>query len=169
MPALDALRDELVRTLPPERVHAIVHGDFRLDNLIVDPVKRQVNAVLDWEMATLGDPLTDLGLLVTYWDVLGGSDNSDNSDNPIATAIGPAAGFPPAADLLDRYAKTSPVDLSALPWYTALACYKLAVILEGIHYRYTQGQTVGAGFDQIGAIVPPLIATGRATLASLSS
>jgi aminoglycoside phosphotransferase (APT) family kinase protein len=101
---------------------------------------------------------------MTYWDVLGGS---AGGDNPIATAIGPAAGFPPASDLLDRYAKTSPVDLSALPWYTALACYKLAVILEGIHYRYTQGQTVGAGFDQIGTIVPPLIASGRDTLASL--
>jgi aminoglycoside phosphotransferase (APT) family kinase protein len=166
LPGADELRDGLAATVPTSPPPAIVHGDFRLDNLIVDPSSRTVRAVLDWEMATLGDPLTDLGLLVTYWDVLGGE---TAADNPIATAIGPAAGFPPASDLLDRYAKTSPVDLSALPWYTALACYKLAVILEGIHYRYTQGQTVGAGFDQIGAIVPPLIATGRTTLNSLQS
>jgi aminoglycoside phosphotransferase (APT) family kinase protein len=162
LPGADELRDGLAASVPASPPPAIVHGDFRLDNLIVDPVARRVAAVLDWEMATLGDPLTDLGLLVIYWDVLGGTD-----DNPIATAIGPAAGFPPATDLLDRYAKNSPVDLSALPWYMALACYKLAVILEGIHYRYTQGQTVGAGFDQIGAIVPPLIATGRTTLGAL--
>jgi aminoglycoside phosphotransferase (APT) family kinase protein len=114
-------------------------------------------------MATLGDPLTDLGLLATYWDVLG----DIAAGNPIATAIGPAAGFPSAVELLDRYAKTAPVDLSALPWYIALACYKLAVVLEGIHYRYIHGQTVGAGFDEIGAIVGPLIETGRATLGSL--
>ncbi|GAA1037339.1 phosphotransferase family protein [Virgisporangium ochraceum] len=164
LPGADELRDGLAASVPTSPPPAIVHGDFRLDNLIVDPASRTVRAVLDWEMATLGDPLTDLGLLVTYWDVLGGG---SNADNPIATGVGPAAGFPPAADLLDRYAKTSPVDLSALPWYTALACYKLAVILEGIHYRYTQGQTVGAGFDQIGSIVPGLLASGRETLVSL--
>jgi aminoglycoside phosphotransferase (APT) family kinase protein len=160
LPGADELRDGLAATVPPSPAPAIVHGDFRLDNLLVDPAQRLVTAVLDWEMATLGDPLTDLGLLVTYWDLLGDIDDG----NPIATAIGPAAGFPSAADLLDRYAKTSPVDLSALPWYTALACYKLAVVLEGIHYRYTQGKTVGAGFDRIGTIVVPLIETGRATL-----
>jgi aminoglycoside phosphotransferase (APT) family kinase protein len=160
LPGADELRDGLAATVPVSPPPAIVHGDFRLDNLLVDPGERRVTAVLDWEMATLGDPLTDLGLLVTYWDVLGDIDDS----NPIATAIGPAAGFPSAADLLDRYAKTSPVDLSALPWYTALACYKLAVVLEGIHYRYMQGKTVGTGFDQIGTIVLPLVETGRATL-----
>jgi aminoglycoside phosphotransferase (APT) family kinase protein len=163
LPGVDELRDGLAATVPVSPPPAIVHGDFRLDNLLVDPAARRVKAVLDWEMATIGDPLTDLGLLVTYSDVLG----SIGEGNPIATAVGPAAGFPPSADLIDRYAKSSPVDLSALPWYTALACYKLAVILEGIHYRFTQGQTVGAGFDEIGAIVPPLIATGRTTLGSL--
>jgi aminoglycoside phosphotransferase (APT) family kinase protein len=111
-------------------------------------------------MATLGDPLTDLGLLVTYWDLLG----EIAAGNPITTAVGPSAGFPSASVLLDRYANTSPVDLSALPWYTALACYKLAVVLEGIHYRYIHGKTVGAGFDQIGTIVLPLIDAGHAAL-----
>jgi aminoglycoside phosphotransferase (APT) family kinase protein len=161
----DELRDRLAASLPESPAPAIVHGDFRLDNLLVDPAARRVTAVLDWEMATLGDPLTDLGLLVTYWDVLG----DIGEDNPIATAIGPAAGFPSAADLLERYARTEspqPVDLSALPWYTALACYKLAVVLEGIHYRYIHGQTVGDGFDQIGTMVLPLIDAGHAALGS---
>lgn len=160
LPGADDLRDRLAASVPQSPAPAIVHGDFRLDNLLIDPVERRVTAVLDWEMATLGDPLTDLGLLVTYWDLLGDLGEA----NPIATAIGPAAGFPSTAELLDRYAAASPVDLSALPWYTALACYKLAVVLEGIHYRFTQGKTVGAGFDQIGTIVLPLVEAGRATL-----
>ena len=68
VPALDALRDELVRTLPPERVHAIVHGDFRLDNTVLHPTRPgRIVAVLDWEMSTLGDPLTDLGALLAFW------------------------------------------------------------------------------------------------------
>jgi aminoglycoside phosphotransferase (APT) family kinase protein len=163
LPGADELRDRLAATVPVSPTPAIVHGDYRLDNMLVDPAARRVNAVLDWEMATLGDPLTDLGLFVTYWEVLG----DIGEGNPIATAIGPAAGFPSATELLDRYERTSPVDLSALPWYTALACYKLAVVLEGIHYRFIHGQTVGAGFDQIGAIVVPLIETGRSTLGSL--
>jgi len=165
LPGADELRDRLAATVPASPAPAIVHGDFRLDNLLVDVENRRVTAVLDWEMATLGDPLTDLGLLVTYWDLLG----DIGEGNPIATAIGPAAGFPSATELLDRYAQRSPVDLSALPWYTALACYKLAVVLEGIHYRYMQGKTVGAGFDQIGTIVLPLIEAGRATLSSMDS
>jgi aminoglycoside phosphotransferase (APT) family kinase protein len=181
LPGAAELRDRLAATVPqspaPAIVHgdfrldnllvdveapapAIVHGDFRLDNLLVDVEARRVTAVLDWEMATLGDPLTDLGLLLTYWEVLAAQDNG----NPIADAIGPAAGFPSGAELLSRYAVGSPYDLDALDWYTALACYKLAVILEGIHFRYLHGQTVGAGFDRIGALVAPLLAAGLARL-----
>ena len=100
-------------------------------------------------------------MLLTYWEVVGGL----RGGNPIADAIGPAAGFPTGTQLLERYAARSPVDLTALPWYVGLACYKLAVILEGIHYRFTSGQTVGAGFDRIGGLVPPLLAHGLTTLA----
>jgi aminoglycoside phosphotransferase (APT) family kinase protein len=160
LPGADDLRDRLAATVPPASPPAIVHGDYRLDNMLVDVADARVNAVLDWEMATLGDPLTDLGLLVTYWDVLGAL----KSANPIADAIGPAAGFPTGRQLLDRYAERSSLDLSHLDWYIALACYKLAVILEGIHYRYIQGQTVGAGFDQIGTMVVPLVEHGLATI-----
>jgi aminoglycoside phosphotransferase (APT) family kinase protein len=155
LPAAETLRDALAASVPSSPKPAIVHGDYRLDNLLVDPAARRVNAVIDWEMATLGDPLTDLGLLITYWEVLG-----ERDANPIADAIGPTAGFPSGRALLDRYAGRSPVDLSALEWYIALACYKLAVILEGIHFRYKQGKTVGAGFDRIGEMVPPLLDTG---------
>ena len=84
-----------------------MHGDFRLDNLIVDS-DLEVLAVIDWEMATLGDPLADLGLFLVYWDLAG------QADNALSTAMGPAAGFPPGADLADRYAEQTDADLSEL-------------------------------------------------------
>jgi aminoglycoside phosphotransferase (APT) family kinase protein len=159
LPRADELRDRLFATIPAgdnTRVRGtIVHGDFRLDNLVVDPQTMRINAVLDWEMATLGDPLADLGLLLAYWDGF-----TPGMDNPITDALGTAAGFPSGAELIDHYAKHSAVDVTALPWYVGLACYKLAVILEGIHYRYTNGQTVGEGFERIGALVEPLLERG---------
>jgi aminoglycoside phosphotransferase (APT) family kinase protein len=116
-----------------------------------------VNAVLDWEMSTLGDPLTDLGLLVMYSSDLG------IPESPVSTTSG-APGHPSPAELIERYAARSGRDTSAIAWYTAFAWFKLAVILEGIHYRFTLGQTVGAGFDRIGELVPVFIDHGLTTL-----
>lgn len=158
LPGIDELRDQLASTAPassdPGR---IVHGDYRLDNLLatVDPVA--VRAVLDWEMATLGDPLADLGLLLTYWDAMGG-DAVPN--NPVADGLGPRAGFPAGTELIERYASRSGIDVGPLDWHVALGCFKLAVICEGIHYRHVRGQTLGEGFDQIGEMVAPLVAYG---------
>ncbi|SCL31445.1 Predicted kinase, aminoglycoside phosphotransferase (APT) family [Micromonospora nigra] len=159
VPGIDELRDRLAATAP-EGANAgrIVHGDYRLDNVLatVEPVT--VRAVLDWEMATLGDPLADLGLLLTYWDVLGDSDTA--ADNPVADGLGPRAGFPTGTELIDRYAGRSDVDVGPLHWHVALGCFKLAVICEGIHYRHTLGQTLGEGFDRIGEMVTPLVDHG---------
>ncbi|WP_446219256.1 phosphotransferase family protein [Micromonospora sp. IBHARD004] len=159
LPGIDELRDALADTVP-EGANAgrIVHGDYRLDNLLaaVDPVT--VRAVLDWEMATLGDPLADLGLLLTYWSVLGDSELAEG--NPVADGIGPRAGFPTGDELIDRYAGRSDVDVGPLHWHVALGCFKLAVICEGIHYRHTLGQTLGGGFDRIGDMVAPLVDHG---------
>jgi aminoglycoside phosphotransferase (APT) family kinase protein len=158
----EELRDRLAATVPASPAPAIVHGDYRLDNLLIDPATLRVAAVLDWEMATIGDPLTDLGLLIAYWDVM--SEVEFAAGNPIADRVGAAAGFPSGTELLERYAKGSGTQLHDLHWYLGLACYKLAVVLEGIHYRYTKGQTVGAGFDRIGALVEPLLRQGLAAL-----
>ncbi|AVT37648.1 phosphotransferase family protein [Plantactinospora sp. BB1] len=173
LPGIDELRRRLAATAPDGlNAGRIVHGDYRLDNLIADcgPAPDEtargpavtIRAVLDWEMATLGDPLADLGLLLTYWDVLGDSDAT--AGNPVADGLGPRAGFPSGAELIDRYAARSDVDVGPLDWHVALGCFKLAVICEGIHYRHTLGQTVGEGFDRIGALVDPLVGYGLAAL-----
>jgi aminoglycoside phosphotransferase (APT) family kinase protein len=153
---IDELHAALGRALPDSPAATVVHGDYRLDNVLIGDDDR-IKAVLDWEMSTLGDPLTDLGLLVMY------SKRLELPDSPVSTTAG-AAGHPSPAELIERYAERSGRDTSAISWYEAFAWFKLAVILEGIHYRYTLGQTVGAGFDRIGDLVPLFIEHGLTTL-----
>ncbi|MFF3646471.1 phosphotransferase family protein [Streptomyces sp. NPDC002564] len=156
LPGIDELHAALGRALPASPAATVVHGDYRLDNVLIGDDDR-IKAILDWEMSTLGDPLTDLGLLVMY------SAKLEVPDSPVSTTAG-APGHPDPAELIERYAARSGRDVSAVSWYTAFAWFKLAVILEGIHYRYTLGQTVGAGFDRIGELVPVFIEHGRRTL-----
>ncbi|MEU7398650.1 phosphotransferase family protein [Streptomyces albogriseolus] len=153
---IDELHAALGRELPVSPAPTVVHGDYRLDNALISD-DESVRAVLDWEMSTLGDPLTDLGLLVMYSSPLG------MPDSPVSTTA-EAPGHPTPAELIERYAARSGRDASSVSWYTAFAWFKLAVILEGIHYRYTLGQTVGAGFDRIGDLVPVFIEHGLTTL-----
>jgi aminoglycoside phosphotransferase (APT) family kinase protein len=87
----------------------------------------------------------------------------------VAGAIVPGAGYPDFAEVIDAYAARAGIAVPDLAWYRAFACYKLAVILEGIHYRFTGGQTVGAGFDTIGALVDPLAREGLARLAGATT
>ncbi|WP_423464839.1 phosphotransferase family protein [Promicromonospora sp. MS192] len=164
-PLLDTLQERLGATAPDDEARTgIVHGDYRLDNLLVSgpPDAPHVAAVLDWEMATLGDPLVDLGMLGMYWDIHELTRAAGVVG--VAGAIVPGAGYPDFAEVVDAYAARAGTTVPDLAWYRAFACYKLAVILEGIHYRYTGGQTVGAGFDTIGALVEPLAREGLARL-----
>ncbi|WP_406128547.1 phosphotransferase family protein [Streptomyces sp. NBC_00989] len=153
---VEELHAALGRRLPDSPAPAVVHGDYRLDNVLIG-ADDKIKAILDWEMSTLGDPLTDLGLLVMYSMPL------DLPNSPISTTAS-APGHPTPAELIERYAARSGRDVSAVAWYTAFAWFKLAVILEGIHYRYTLGQTVGRGFDRIGELVPVFIEHGLTTL-----
>jgi aminoglycoside phosphotransferase (APT) family kinase protein len=151
---IDELHALLAADPPDGSPPAIVHGDYRLDNVIVG-ADDKVAAVVDWEMATLGDPLTDVGLLVVYQRM------GRLADGPMASA---APGYPSVPEVLELYAAYSGREPSDLGFYIGLASFKAAVILEGIHYRYVHGQTVGAGFEEIGALVEPVITAGLAAM-----
>ena len=148
------LAAKLGESIPTTRSSGVLHGDFRLDNCLVNS-HMQVAGVVDWEMSTLGDCLSDVGLFVVYWDGVPG-----RPDSPISGGITAEQGFPTAAELLHHYSITTGVDLERVNWYTAFGFFKLAVILEGIHFRYSKGQTVGSGFDEIGNWVEPLVGAG---------
>ena len=151
------LQHRLAEHLPQTQRHTVVHGDYRLDNAIIAD-DDSVAAVLDWEMATLGDSLTDLGLLGLYWNI---NNLPDVPSGVVPSSVSVEDGYPSFEQLVDEYAETAGVTVPELPWYLALAAFKLAVILEGIHFRFQAGQTVGAGFDQIGRLVTPLALAGR--------
>ncbi|MEV6072239.1 phosphotransferase family protein [Nocardia sp. NPDC052001] len=156
LPSAVELHGLLAASQPPQSPARIVHGDYRLDNVLVDATDH-VAAVLDWEMATVGDPLTDIGLLLVY-------QRMGTHRIPGVTDVAAAPGFLSESDMLDRYAQRAGLDLSHIGFYVALASFKLAVIAEGIHYRYIHGQTVGAGFDTMGDMVDPLLRAGITAL-----
>ncbi|MFI0480897.1 phosphotransferase family protein [Actinomadura sp. 9N215] len=138
----------------------LVHGDFRLDNVLARLEPRpEIAAVVDWEMSTLGDPLSDLGLTLVYW-----AEPGDAERLPVGATITSAPGFFTRREFTDRYAELTGSDLGDLDFYVAFACFKLAVILAGIHARYLQKATVGEGFDQIGDGVPLLLRRAHRTL-----
>jgi len=153
LPGADELYAALEARIPAESDVAIVHGDFRLDNLLVGGDDR-ITAVLDWEMATLGDPLADVALLLAYQALA-----HLETGHAVADAA-TAPGFPDAADITASYAERSGRDLSNLGFHLGLGYFKIAVICEGIYYRYTHGQTLGEGFGDIGAAPGPLIQAG---------
>lgn len=155
LPAAEELYALLEENIPAESAAGIVHGDFRLDNVLVDGDDR-VTAVLDWEMATLGDPLSDLALMLTYHRL--GDTTGANSD--IVSNVSTAPGFLSEQQIIERYSQGSSRDLSSFGFYLGLAAFKLAAIVQGIHYRYLNGKTVGPGFDRIGEAIDPLLDAG---------
>jgi len=163
LPDLDELAAGLADSVPVTSASGLLHGDFRLDNVILDlgGEAPRIAAVLDWEMATIGDLDADLTLCTLYWRL---GTIAAEAGVPAATAVVPGAGYPDAALLVEHYARVSGRRIGDLGWYDAFAAFKLAVILEGVHHRYLQGGTVGPGFESIGALVPPLAALGRARL-----
>ncbi|MEU8799455.1 phosphotransferase family protein [Spirillospora sp. NPDC048819] len=160
LPEYDRLVSRLGDRMPADAPARLVHGDFRLDNALARLEPRpEIAAVVDWEMSTLGDPLSDLGLTLVYW-----AEAADEDRLPVGATITSAPGFFTRREFTERYAALTGFDLADLDFYVAFACFKLAVILEGIHARYLQKATVGEGFDQIGEGVPILLDRAHRTL-----
>jgi aminoglycoside phosphotransferase (APT) family kinase protein len=151
LPLVDEVHERLSARIPEQGPATIVHGDYRLDNMILSP-SGDVAAVVDWELCTLGDPLADVGLLMVYW-----TEPGDEQILPFEPAT-QAPGFPGRDEIRDRYAERSGRDLSQLDFYVALGLWKLAIILEGVFSRYAAGQYGRSpeAFEQFGAVVERL-------------
>jgi len=149
--AMEETHALLSARVPPQDSTAIVHGDYRLDNVIVTP-GGEIAAVLDWELCTLGDPLADVGQLVVYWA------EPDDEVVPLTRSPTLAPGFPARAELVERYAQRSGRDVSQLDFFVALAYWKLAAILEGVYARYSAGAygETSDDFRSFGTIVEQL-------------
>jgi aminoglycoside phosphotransferase (APT) family kinase protein len=152
IPLVEEVAARLEKSVPPQGPATIVHGDYRLDNVIVDPRDGAVLAVLDWELCTLGDPMADVGMLLMYWTEPG------DEFSPLFWAPTLAPGFPRRADIAARYADRSGRDLSEIDFYVALALWKAAVILEGVYARYASGAygVTDDSYQRFEAIVPQL-------------
>jgi aminoglycoside phosphotransferase (APT) family kinase protein len=132
LPAVEEVHRRLAARVPAQDRVAIVHGDYRLDNLILSPAG-EVRAVLDWELSTLGDPMADLGLLMVYWAEAG------DEMLPLGTAPTRLPGFPTRAEVAAAYAKRAGHGADDLEFFVALGYWKLAVILEGVYARFAAG------------------------------
>jgi aminoglycoside phosphotransferase (APT) family kinase protein len=150
VPEMNALLEWLLSRMPPDPIQpAVVHGDFKLDNLMLDPLDvGHVVAVLDWEMSALGDPLVDLGILLAYWACDAPPDQRD-----ALTTVTDRPGWFTRDEIVERYAARSGRDVSSIRFYETFALFKLAVVIQQIYHRYSSGQTDDPRFAAFGARV----------------
>ena len=151
---IEPLTDWLARDIPKSPPPTVIHNDYKLNNLVLDPEDlTEVRAVLDWEMATVGDPLFDLAVSLSYW--------IEAEDPDELAAVMPTVtvtpGFMTRQQLIDRYAEKSGRDLSDMHWYVVFGYFKLAGILQQIYARYRNGQTTDERFATFGDRVRTLI------------
>ncbi len=165
LPEMDALAEWLRIHLPADpATPAIVHGDFKLDNVMLDPMDvGRIAAVFDWEMSALGDPLVDLGIVLTYWFPTAPPEQRD-----ALTSVTDRPGFFTHDEILERYAAKSGRDLAGVRYYEIFAVFKIAVVIQQIYYRYAQGQTSDQRFATFDARVAYL-ARHAARLAETAS
>lgn len=153
LPGLLAARDWLRRRVPASPPSTIVQGDYKLDNVMFDPATPRLVAILDWEMATIGDPLADLGWLLSFW-----REPDDPVDPVLAdhTEVTRLPGFSSRGELIERYRTRTGRDMTDVTWYTVLAIWKLAILLEGSFARHRAGLTDDPFFAELEEGVPAL-------------
>jgi aminoglycoside phosphotransferase (APT) family kinase protein len=154
VPEVEPLTEWLAANVPESPPATIIHNDYKLNNLILDPEDpTKVRAVLDWEMATVGDPLFDLAVSLSYWIEAGDPEELKE----VLPTVTDAPGFMTRRELMDHYAKESGRDLSDMHWYMVFGYFKLAVILQQIYARWKKGQTRDERFATFGERVRNLI------------
>jgi aminoglycoside phosphotransferase (APT) family kinase protein len=154
IPDVERVQGWLVERMPKQRYAALIHNDYKYDNLIFNPADlRDIRAVLDWEMATLGDPLTDLGTTLAYW--LDADDPPDRLNIPLSDNLTTLPGNLRRAELAERYAEGSGRDLDNLVYYFVYGLFKNAVIGQQIHARYVAGLLPDPRF---GRFLPSILA-----------
>jgi aminoglycoside phosphotransferase (APT) family kinase protein len=152
LPDLERVAEWLADNVPDSPRATVVHGDYRLGNVMFAPASPHLVAVLDWEMATIGDPLADVGYMTAMWA------QADDPPNPVGdlSEVTRLPGFPGRAALAQRYVEATGLSLEALPWYQVLALWKAAIFLEGSYKRYQAGTTVDTYFARLGEGVEKL-------------
>jgi aminoglycoside phosphotransferase (APT) family kinase protein len=152
VPDVDRLGKWFASHPPSSPEPTVIHGLYMLENLVLAAESGRILAVLDWETAAVGDPLTDLGVLTSMWPEPGeGLEGTLNFG-----AVTPEPGFPTRRDLVERYMHASARDVENLRWYQALAFWKLAILLEGRHKRILLGDGAGSLVGQLEDGVPEL-------------
>jgi aminoglycoside phosphotransferase (APT) family kinase protein len=153
IPEVDALSAWFLVTLPESPPPTVVHNDYKLNNVLLDAHNpRRVNAVLDWEMATIGDPLSDLASLLVYW-----TEPGESEEMAALASVTSAPGFPRRAEMVSLYAQLSGRDVGSLDWYLSFAYFKIGVIIQQIYYRWFKGQTHDERFAGHAAVARHLI------------
>jgi len=154
-PKLEAIGAWLRDKLPDPAETVVVQGDYKLDNVMfASESPARLVAILDWEMSTLGDPIADLGWMISFWREPG--DMAEDDLFKDASRVTEAPGFRPRSALVERYASATGRDVSKLPWYIVLAIWKLAILLEGSYARHLAGMTDDPFFAQLEVGVPAL-------------
>ncbi len=169
LPEIKSLLDWLTKrisALPESLPSGIVHGDFRIDNVILDTSTLDINAVLDWEMSTLGDPISDLAISLVYWSQ---STDTLRSAVPVAEHVTDGIGFWNRQKLFDEYIVRTGFHADHLDECVALACFKLAVIMESIHKRALDGLQLGAASESDGRMGEATLALTQLGLATIES
>jgi aminoglycoside phosphotransferase (APT) family kinase protein len=157
LPEVEPLSTWLHEHMPANSAGTLIHNDYKFDNMVLDPADiTRVKAVLDWEMCTLGDPLTDLGTALAYW--------IDPGDPPEMQMVrwGPTIlpGMLSRAELAQRYAEKTGSDLSGIVFYYVFAMFKVGVIIQQIYYRYFHGLTKDERFASLGEVAKTLMRVG---------